>query len=87
MALTESRLNMSAAVHAIADMDTTKAARILTAEGENYATHRLVDMMRASRPDRWAALVLLLHRCPKWSDYEAAELRQARHLLREAVAA
>lgn len=79
MALTTSRLDMSAAVHAVADMDTTKAASMLANEGQNYATERLVDMMRASRPAQWGALVLLLHRSPRWSDFDAATIRTARH--------
>lgn len=87
MALTETRLDMGAAVKAVANMDTTKAVAMLTAEGQNYATERLVDMMRASFPAQWGAITLLLHRSPRWEDIDAGTLRAARTYARSEVAA
>lgn len=79
--LTGNPLTMSSAVHTFAQLPTNRQAALLTREGENYATEELVGRMRAAYPEQWAALVLNLHRAPRWSDFDADEVRQARHLL------
>lgn len=74
-------LTMSSAVHSFALLDTNKQAVLLTREGENYATEELVGRMRAAYPTKWASLALKLHRSPRWSDFDADIVRQARNIL------
>ena len=88
MALTTSRLDMAAAVKAVARMDTAKAVAMLAREGENYATSRLVDMMRASFPAQWGALALGLSTESRWAGYfDTATLAVARRYAATEVAA
>lgn len=77
--MTNNPLTMSSAVHSFAAMPTVRQASLLTREGENYASQELVDRMRAAYPEQWGALVLALHRSPRWSDQSADIVRAARH--------
>lgn len=79
--MTQHPLTMANAVHAVAQLPTTKLAALLTREGETYASVELVDRLRAAYPDVWAALVLNLHKAPRWSDFDADIIRTARHQL------
>lgn len=86
MALTETPLTMANAVHAFATLDTGRQVRILTSEGQSYATEDLVNRMRAAYPSEWASLVVAMLGTT-WHDYAADLESAARHQLRGMVAA
>lgn len=80
MALTETPLTMANAVHAFAQLDTSRQVRMLAQQGQNYSTEDIIGRMRAAYPQQWGALVLALIGTT-WHAYAADLEPAARHAI------